>query len=349
MVLERCSTYTCYIHFACASFFGIFTSVLVIDIRHVHMVSIKSMHSQFIIYTTYYKTRFMHKYLVALIWCSKLYTTKWLKKYAQSFPAWGKVVQIAQTCYTRRIAVLLEPPFRLCQNSAVPTGRDLVTFNRTERQRYAAILEIAKVSTQNPCRAMQSYAELCRVRWSRLVICQGQTEQGCRGTVVHGHGLQWASGQAVKRWLCASCGSCGSCIFVLHILLWQTINIHQRNASCKQELFEVQEVRVPALPRFSETPECLFSLWEGQYGNRSHRIDTIPFSCRVCRSPDISRHIQMFSVDFPVSLRDLGLLGSIFDHFGNLFFSAIWNILEPLPFVLGQMIFMKSNLATIIL
>lgn len=163
MVLERCSTYTCYVHFACASFFGIFTSVLFIDIRHVHMVSIKSMHSQFIIYTTYYKTRFMHKYLVALIWCSKLYTTKWLKKYAQSFPAWGKVVQIAQTCYTRRIAVLLEPPFRLCQNSAVPTGRDLVTFNRTERQRYAAILEIAKVSTQNPCRAMP-----CRAMQSSL-------------------------------------------------------------------------------------------------------------------------------------------------------------------------------------
>ena len=197
MVLERCSTYTCYIHFACASFFGIFTSVLVIDIRHVHMVSIKSMHSQFIIYTTYYKTRFMHKYLVALIWCSKLYTTKWLKKYAQSFPAWGKVVQIAQTCYTRRIAVLLEPPFRLCQNSAVPTGRDLVTFNRTERQRYAAILEIAKVSTQNPCRAMQSYAELVEVDWSFARDRQNKdaverlcTDMGCSEPVAR----QWNVG-----------------------------------------------------------------------------------------------------------------------------------------------------------
>ena len=229
---------------------------------------------------------------------------------------------------------------------------DRSRFGHLQPDRKAAIRSDSRDCQSFHTESLQSYAELCRARWSRLVICQGQTEQGCRGTVVHGHGLQWASGQAVKRWLCASCGSCGSCgscIFVLHILLWQTINIHQRNASCKQELFEVQEVRVPALPRFSETPECLFSLWEGQYGNRSHRIDTIPFSCRVCRSPDISRHIQMFSVDFPVSLRDLGLLGSIFDHFGNLFFSAIWNILEPLPFVLGQMIFMKSNLATIIL
>lgn len=167
---------------------------------------------------------------------------------------------------------------------------DRSRFGHLQPDRKAAIRSDSRDCQSFHTESLQSYAELCRARWSRLVICQGQTEQGCRGTVVHGHGLQWASGQAVKRWLCASCGSCGSCIFVLHILLWQTINIHQRELQTGT-FWSTRGSGTSLTTIFRDTRVPFFTLrrtiWKSESPYRHHPI--------FVQGLSVTRHIQTYS------------------------------------------------------
>ena len=210
---------------------------------------------------------------------------------------------------------------------------DRSRFGHLQPDRKAAIRSDSRDCQSFHTESLQSYAELCRARWSRFVSCQGQTEQGCRGTVVHGHGLQWASGQAVKRWLCASCGSCGSCgscIFVLHILLWQTINATRaanRNF-LKYKKFGYQPYHI--LPRFFRDTRVPFftlrrTIWKPESPHRHQAI--------FVQGLSVTRDIQM-TWDSWDQFWKLVFLNGHLEHFGTIAFC--W-----------QMIFMKSNSATI--